>query len=439
MQVSVENTGSLERKMCVKVPEEKIEDEVQNRLQSLSRTTRIQGFRPGKAPLNVVQKHYGSRIRQEVIGEFVQTSFYEAVTQENLRPAGRPIIDPLTSDQGQGLVYTATFEIYPDFNLVPIEELKIEKPVCQVSDEDITQMIEVLRKQKRSLRPVEKAAGEGDILVIDFKGTIDGEVFEGGEATDFRLELGSNNLIEGFEDGLLGARVNEELTLKLSFPNEYHQQELAGKPVEFDVSIKEINEQELPELNDELFIEFGVSEGGLEAFRSEVRRNMEREAEQTIMNKVKNIVLDALFESNKIELPTTLVLNEANRIHQQFKENLISQGINENDIPADDSSAFNEQAEKRVALQLIVADLVRSNDIKVDPAQVRTMIEKVAQSYEDPNEVVNWYYSDQNRLAEVEALALEDEVVKWVLSKAQIKEQILTFDALMNKGQTSTV
>lgn len=436
MQVSVENTGPLERRMRVEVPEEKIANEVENRLQSLSRTTRIQGFRPGKAPFKVVQKRFGTKVRQEVIGEVVQTSFYEALAREKLRPASRPTIDPMDAEQGQGLVYTATFEVYPEVNLAPIEKLKLEKAVCQISDDDIEKMIEVIRKQQCSLQAVKRKAREGDVLIIDFKGSVDGETFAGGEARDFQVELGSKRLIAGFEDGLSGAKAGEELTLNLNFPDEYHKRELAGKPVKFLVAVKAVNEQVLPELDEKLFSSMGVNEGGLDEFKVQVRRNMEREAEMAVANKTRNNILDALYAANKIELPKILINNEAMHLHAQFSASLQMRGINVDNLPVKDTTAFNEQAEKKVTLQLIIADIVKTNQIKTDPATVRNMIEKIAQSYEDPNEVIKWYNSDQNRLAEVEALALEDEVVKWILSRAKVKEQKLTFDALMNKGQT---
>lgn len=436
MQVSVENTGPLERRMRVEVPEEKIANEVENRLQSLSRTTRIHGFRPGKAPFKVVQKRFGTKVRQEVIGEVVQTSFYEALAREKLRPASRPTIDPMDAGQGQGLVYTATFEVYPEINLAPIEKLKLEKAVCQISDDDVEKMIEVIRKQQRSLQAVKRKAREGDVLIIDYKGSVDGEAFAGGEARDFQVELGSKRLIAGFEDGLSGAKAGEELTLNLNFPDEYHKRELAGKPVKFLVAVKAVNEQVLPELDEKLFSSMGVNEGGLDEFKVQVRRNMEREAEMAVANKTRNNILDALYAANKIELPKTLINNEAMHLHEQFSASLQMRGINVDNLPVKDTTAFNEQAEKKVTLQLIIADIVKTNQITTDPATVRNMIEKIAQSYEDPNEVIKWYNSDQNRLAEVEALALEDEVVKWILSRAKVKEQKLTFDALMNKGQT---
>jgi trigger factor len=441
MQVSVENTGPLERKVRVEVPEDKIASAVQSRLQSISRTSKIQGFRPGKAPIKVVEKHYGSRVRQEVIGEVVQSSFYEALVQEKLRPASRPTIDPMDAEQGQGLKYTATFEIYPEIRLSPVEELKVEKPVCQVTDKDVEKMIEIIRKQQRTLQPVERAAQKGDVLIIDFEGSMDGKTFEGGTGQDFRIELGSGRLIAGFEEGLTGRKAGEAVTLDLTFPAEYPKEDLAGKPVKFAVTVKTVNEPVLPELNDALFASMGVKEGGLEAFRAEIRRNMEREVEQAVLARSKNKVLDALFAANKIEVPKSLIKQEAQRLNEQFHMGLQMRGINvdhHHDEEAE-TAAFTAQAEKKVTLQLIIADIVRTRQIRVEPARVRQMIETVAQGYEDPAEVVKWYYADQQRLAEVEALALEDEVVAWILSQAEVTEKEMTFDDLMNKGQTESI
>jgi trigger factor len=441
MQVSVENTGPLERKVRVEVPEDKIASAVQSRLQSISRTSKIQGFRPGKAPIKVVEKHYGSRVRQEVIGEVVQSSFYEALVQEKLRPASRPTIDPMDAEQGQGLKYTATFEIYPEIRLSPVEELKVEKPVCQVTDKDVEKMIEIIRKQQRTLQPVERAAQKGDVLIIDFEGSMEGKAFEGGTGQDFRIELGSGRLIAGFEEGLIGRKASEAVTLDLTFPAEYPKENLAGKPVKFAVTVKTVNEPVLPELNAALFASMGVKEGGLEVFRAEIRRNMEREVEQAVLARSKNKVLDALFAANKIEVPKSLIRQEAQRLNEQFHMSLQMRGINvdhHHDEEAE-TAAFTAQAEKKVTLQLIIADIVRTRQIRVEPARVRQMIETVAQGYEDPAEVVKWYYADQQRLAEVEALALEDEVVAWILSQAEVTEKEMTFDDLMNKGQTESI
>lgn len=440
MQVSVENTGPLERKIRVEVPEEKIASEVQNRLQSISRTTRIQGFRPGKAPLKVVAKRFGSKVRKEVIGEVVQSSFYEALAREKLRPASQPAIDPMDDETGNGLVYTATFEIYPEVKLSSVEDLDIEKPVCTVTGEDVDKMIEIIRKQQQTYKPVDRKSRKGDFITIDFKGMIDDKDFEGGEGRDFKLELGSGRLIAGFEEGLTGYRTGDEVTLDLDFPEDYHKRELSGKPVKFTVNIKEVSEAELPELDDGLFASMGVKEGGLEAFKSEVRRNMEREVEQTLLNRAKNAVLDALYAANKIELPNSLIRNEAQRLQQQYHTQMQMRGIDIDKQQQDESGteAFRAQAEKNVALQLIIADIVKSQQIKVEPSQVRSIIENVAQSYDDPNEVINWYYSDRNRLVEVEAIALEDEVVKWLQTRARVTEKKFSFDELMNKGQTES-
>lgn len=438
MQVSVENTGPLERKLRVEVPEEKIASEVKNRLQSLSRTTRIQGFRPGKAPLKVVEKRYGDKVRKEVVGEVVQSSFYEALNKEKLRPASRPEIDPLDDNLGQGVVYTATFEVYPEFTPAPVPDLEIERPVCEVTDADVDKMIEVIRKQQSTLKAVKRAAKKGDVLKIDFHGTIEGEAFDGGEGKDFRIELGSGRFLAGFEEGLIGAKTGQDLTLDLTFPEDYHHEKLAGKPVKFAVTVKEVNEPVLPELDDALFANMGVKEGGLEAFRAEVRRNMEREADQAVLERSKNNVMDALNAANTIELPQALVRNEAENMRNQLRNNLQMQGIDvDRYMPGDEQDeALQKRAERKVTLQLVIADLVKNEDIKVEPSRVREMIEKVAEGYEDPNEVINWYYSDRNRLAEVEALALEDEVVQWILSKAKVTDKKIPFDDLMNKGQT---
>jgi len=436
MQVSVESTGPLEKRLKVEVPEEKIATEVQNRLQSMTKTTRIKGFRQGKVPLKVIQKQYGTRVRQEVIGEVMQNSLYEAITQENLQPATRPELEDFDTEQTEGLVFTAKIEVLPEFTISPVEELKIEKPVCNVSDDDVDKMIEIVRKQHRKPEAVEREAVEDDSLVIDFIGRIDGEAFEGGTAKDFSLELGAKRFIEGFEDGLIGARAGDKRILKLKFPDEYGNKALAGKETEFEVDVKTVNELVLPELDSELFATLGVTEGGLEEFRAEVSKNMERESEQATLTRVKESVMEKLFQANKMDLPASLVANEVTQLKTQYMSTLQQQGLSESDIPMGDESMFKEQAEKRVTLQLLVADIIKTNGIKVDPAKVRAKIEKAAVGYEDTSEVINWYYSDKNRLAEVEALALEEEVINWIMEKAQVIETELAFDALINKGQT---
>ncbi len=438
MQVSVESTGPLEKRLKVEVPEEKIAAEVQNRLQSMTKTTRIKGFRQGRAPLKIIQKQYGPKIRQEVIGEVMQNSLYEAIAQEKLQPATRPELEDFDVEQTEGLVFTAKIEVLPEISISPIEKLKIDKPICNVSDDDVDKMIEIMRKQHRKPEVVEREAVEDDSLVIDFIGRINGEEFEGGTAKDFNLELGTKKFIEGFEDGLIGARAGDKRVLKLKFPEKYGNRELAGKDTEFEVDVKVVNELILPELDSELFATLGVKDGGLEEFRVEVRKNMERESEQVTLTKVKESVMDRLYQANKMDLPATLVASEVTQLQTQYRTTLQQQGLSESDIPTGDVSMFNEQAKKRVTLQLLVANIIKLNEIKVDPAKVRAMIEKAAVGYEDTSEVINWYYSDKDRLSDIEALVLEEEVVNWIMQKAQVNETELAFDALINKRQTET-
>ncbi len=437
MQVSVENISGLERKVHVELPEDKISSEVSNRLQNMTKTTKIQGFRPGKVPLKIIQGRYGEQVRKEVVGELVQSSLYEAISQESLNPAGQPRIDELNDEAGKDLAYTAIFEIYPDVSLKPMAEIKLEKPVCDVSEDDVSAMIEMLRQQRRELKPVERAAKKGDIVNINFEGFIDGESFEGGKAENHDLELGSKGFIEGFEDGLVGKSAGEDVSLDLKFPDDYGKEELKGKETEFKVKVNLVNETVLPEINASFMEQFGVKDGKEETFHTEIRRNMEREVELTLRRQLKDTAFEALRQANEVELPKSLVANEQHRVKHELENNLKQQGLDGGAIASADDSVFTEQAEKRVSLQLIVGEIIKQNELKADPAKVRKMIEQAAAGYEDPNAVVNWYYSDQKNLAEVEALALEEGVIDWILEHADVSDKACTFDEIMNKGQTA--
>ena len=438
MQVSVENTGSLERKVRVEVPEDQVNTEVSNRLQRLMKTTKVQGFRPGKVPLKVIQGRYGVQVRKEVVGEMVQSTLFEALNKENLKPAGPPQIDDIADETGKSLAFTATFEIYPEVTLKPVAEMKLDKPVCTIVDQDISDMIDMLRKQRRELKPVERSAQNNDVVNINFEGFMDGEAFEGGKAENYQLELGSKSFIEGFEDGLIGKSAGEETTLNLNFPEDYGNEKLKGKPVEFKVKINTVNEPVLPEIDATFMEAFGVKDGNEETFRNEIKRNMNREAELTIRRKIKNTVFDALHEANTIELPQALVTKEQGRVRQELEANFRQQGMDAGTLAKADPALFNDQAKKRVSLQLIIGEIIKQNELKADPAKVREMIEQAASGYEDPNAVINWYYSDQKNLSEVEALALEDVVIDWVLAHATVTEKACSFDEVMNKGQTAT-
>ena len=436
MQVSLEATGKLERELTIEVPEERISSEVDSRLEKLSKTTRIKGFRPGKVPFKVIRQRYGKQVRQEVVGEVVQSTFYEAIQQENLQPAGTPRIDPLDDRQGKGLSYTARFEVMPELELKPVGELDVEKVVCEVDDDDVDRMIEVLRQQRRELKEVDRAAQAGDTVEIDFQGSIDGEAFEGGSGEGVQLEIGSGRFIEGFEDGLKGSKAGDGVTLDLVFPEDYQNGDLAGKPVQFKVSVRKVQEPVLPELNDEFFAQFGVSEGGEEAFRKELRNHMEKEVSTTVRNRRRDAIMDALYNANDIEIPHSLIHEECHRMQQQFEQQLKAYGIADQEQIPKDHSMFEDQARKRVATQLILMEIIRSQAFKADADKVRSMIEKNAENYEDPSAVINWYYSDKQRLSEIEGAVLEDQVIEWVNENARVKEVKVSFDELMNKGQT---
>jgi trigger factor len=437
MQVSVENISSLERKIKVELSEVQINTEVSNRLVNMTKTTKIQGFRPGKVPLKVITGRYGAQVRKEVVGQLVEKSLYEAIDQEKLKPAGLPKIDELNDEEGKDLAYTAVFEVYPEVTLKPMTDIKVEKIACDVSDDDVAKMIDMLRKQRRELKPVERASKDGDSVNINFEGFIDGEAFEGGKAENYDLELGAKSFIEGFEEGLIGKSAGDEVTLDLKFPDDYGKEELKGKQTEFKVKVNLVNEFVLPELNEEFMQQFGVKDGKEETLNAEIRRNMEREVELVARRELKEKVFESLREENEVELPKSLIENEQHRVKHEMQERLKQQGLDSAAIGEADESLFVDQAEKRVALQLIVGEIIKQNELKPAPEKVRQMIEQAAAGYEDPDAVINWYYSDQKNLAEVESLALEDSVVDWVLENATVSDKACTFDEIMNKGQTA--
>lgn len=439
MQVSVETGGALERSLTVQVPEERIAAEVEKRLQSMTKTTRVKGFRPGKAPLRVIRQRFGPQVRQEVLDKVLQTSFYEAVTQEKLRPAGAPRIAPLAADSGQGLSYTARFEVLPEVKLNPVEQLSIEKLVCEISDDDVSAMIEKLRQQRAELQPVERAAQKGDWVNLDYKGAAADEAAASLEAKGALLELGSGRFPGAFEDQLVGAGVGDSLALNLDIPEDYGREELAGKTVALEVKVNSVSAPVLPELNEAFFKDFGVADGDMAVFRGEIRKHVEREAELAKRACLRDSVMDALREANQVELPKVLVDAEIHRIRHELAGNLKMRGLPEKQIDATVERAapqFEETARRRVALRLLTAELIRAQDLKPAPEKVREIIERNAQNYEDSSSMINWYYSDKERLAEIEALALEDEVIAWVASRGKVKELRLSFDELMNKRQT---
>lgn len=434
MQVSVEVLNGLERRVTIGVPAESIEAEISKRLQQLARSQRLPGFRPGKLPMNVVNQRWGDAVRREVWGDTMQRSFYEAVMKEKLNPAGNPRIEPKTLEAGKDVEFVATFEVYPEFTVAGLEQISVEKPTADVTDADVETMLETLRKQRASWAVVERAAQEGDQVTIDFVGTVDGVAFEGGSANGVKVVLGSNSMIPGFEEGLVGAKAGGSVELNVTFPDDYGNADLAGKAAVFKVNVTSISEQQLPALDDAFVALFGLSSGGVAALKVEVRKNMERELRQVIKNKIKAQVMDGLVKENSISLPTALVDQEIERLRQQANREL-GMATRKKDLPELPASLFADQAKRRVSLGLIVGEVIRANQIEADGNRVRAAVEDIASAYETPSEVVNWYYSNKRELAQMEALVLEDQVVDFVLAKAQVVEKAVSFDELMNKRQ----
>ena len=433
MQVSVENTSALERRMTIGVPAERIEAEVNKRLQQTARNAKIPGFRPGKVPMSVIRQRYEADARQEALGNVIQASFYEAVVEQKLNPAGAPAVEPKVFEKGKDLEYIATFEVFPEFEVGAFDSIEVERLSADVADSDLDNMLEVLRKQNVRYEQVERAAQTEDQLNIDFVGKIEGEEFSGGSASGTQLVLGSGRMIPGFEDGLVGAMAGEEKVLNLNFPEDYQNLELAGKAAEFTITVNSVSEAKLPELNEAFFGQFGIKETGLDGFRAEVRKNMERELRQAIKAKIKNQVMDGLVSTNPIEVPKALLDNEVDRLRvqavQQFGGN-----IKPDQLPAE---LFTEQAKRRVVLGLIVAEVVKQNELKPDEARVRELIQEMASAYQEPEQVVSWYYKNDEQLNEVRSVVLEEQVVDTVLQKAKVTDKAVSYEEAVKPAEAA--
>lgn len=436
MQVSIETTSGLERRMTVGVPAERVESEVNSRLQRAAKTVRLNGFRPGKVPMKVVRQRFGEGVRQEVLGEVMSQSFYEAVQQENVKPAGRPSIEPKQLDAGKDVEFVATFEVFPEIEARDCSGIEVERPVAEVTDADVDKMIEIFRKQRGSWEVVERVAADGDQVNIDFEGSRDGEAFEGGSAKGSDLILGSGRMIPGFEDGLVGAKAGEEKVLSLTFPEDYHKEDLRGAAVEFKVTVNSVKEQKLAELDDDFFAAYGVSEEGEEAFRKEVRQNMERELKSATKNRVKNQVMDGLLAVHEgLQIPKALVAEEIQSLRQQSVQQFggLPKDLDLSQLLPDEM--FQEQAERRVRLGLLLQALVANQDMKVDPERVRSTIEELASTYEDPEEVVNYYYGNRQQLQAIESLVMEDQMVDQLLDQAKVSDKPCSYEDVLAAQQ----
>jgi trigger factor len=430
MQVSVEKTSELSRKMTVSVPEEVVQEKMASRLKSLARSVKIDGFRPGKVPQHVVEKMYGDRVRGEITGDLIQSTYFEALQDQNLRPAGHPHIHP--SNETEGFKYTAEFEVYPEISLEGVEKIEVSRPVATVQDADVDDMIEKLRAQKKTWTAVERESREHDRVTISFSGSSDGENFTNGKVENYPVEIGAKQMIPGFEENLIGLKAGDNKTFEVSFPEEYGNEKLAGKAAEFEVEVATVEEPVLPEIDEAFIKAYGVEEGTMDSFRADIKNNMERELEQALRGKLKNAVMDSLYEKVQITVPNTLVDEEIENMMKPYIETAKRQKMKLEDmkLPRD---AFEEQARRRVALGLILGEIIHKNEIKVDSNKVRSTIEDMAKSYERPEDVVNWYYSDESRLNDVQQMVLEDQTVEWLVAKAKVSEEKVNFNDVMGK------
>ena len=427
MEVSIENTGGLSRRMTVQVPAERVDQEVESRLKSMSHTVRLDGFRPGKVPTKVLEQKYGKQVRLEVVDQVINATLQDAMTQEGLRPAGLPDVEPVESHAGQALEFVATFEIFPELTNSISYGFSVVRPLVEIADNDVQEMLENLRKQRATWNEVERTAVIDDQVTIDFEGTVEGNAFAGNKAEKMPIVLGSNSMIAGFEEQLVDVSAGEEKTLDITFPDDYPSAEVAGKASSFIVKVHAVSERVLPEIDEDFARAFGVADGGVQALTEEITGNMERELKGLIKSKMKSQVFDGLLTQNPVEVPTSLVESEVKEL--QLQEG--NKGL--------DAAALRARAEKRVKLGVIVSEIARQNQIQLDPDRVRELVETIAASYEKPEEVVQWYYGNQEMLSGVQSAVIEEQVVEWVVehSGVDVKDQKTTFPALVEEAKQS--
>ena len=434
MQVSVETTNGLERKITVVIEEERLSSVIDGRLQDMTKTVKVKGFRTGKVPLKIVKQQYAQQVRQEVVGDVLQSTLYEAIGQEKLNPAGQPRVDSIKSDPGQGMEYTALFEVYPEVKLGDLSKETVEKPVAELTDADVEEMLETVRAQHKEWVSADRAAKEGDQLNINFKGMIDGEVFPGGEANDMPIELGSGRMIKGFEEGLVGAKAGDDVTLSVTFPDDYHAKELAGKPAQFDTHVNKVEEAKLPELDDDFAKKLGIKDASVENMHKEIKTSMQQELDTRLNTQLKSSVMDALINAHDFDVPKPLIEDESEAIKNNMLENLKQQGMQDQGMQID-ASMFADQAIRRVKLGLIMSEIVKSEKIEADEDRVKKKVEEIAAPYEQPQQVIDWYMGDKQRLAEVRALVTEEQIVDWAMEKAKVVDKSITFKDVMNSEQ----
>ena len=430
MQVSVESGEGLERRLLVDLPADRVNAEMDKKLKDLARHVRLDGFRPGKVPMRTIKQRFGEQVRQETYGNLIQETLYEAASQEKLMPAGEPKVELRDAAEEGGLGYTAIFEVLPEVKMGDLAGQSLTKPVAEVTEADIDDMIEKLRKQRTVWNDVERGAGDGDTVHMDFKGMVDGEVFEGGSAENVPLILGSGSMIEGFESGLLGAKAGDERSLDVTFPADYRAENLAGKPATFEVKVLKVAEPQLPEVDEDFVKAFGVEDGTLEGLRTDIEKNMKHELKQKLDSIVKERAMDVLVAANPMDIPNAMVNQEAERMKQQMVQDMQQRGQGSGiDLPA---GMFEEQARRRVHLGLVISEIMSEQQLEADEEKVRTTIAEFAESYENPQEVIDYYLQDRQARSSIENVVLENEVVDWVLTQVQVNEESKAFSEVMD-------
>jgi trigger factor len=436
MAVNVETLEKLERKMTLTLPVTVIQSEVDSRLKKIARTVKMDGFRPGKVPMNVVAQRYGYSVHYEVMNDKVGEAFATAANEAKLRVAGMPKISEKEGAPEGELAFDAIFEVYPDVKIGDLAEAEVEKITADVTDSAIDKTLDILRKQRRTFaqRAQDAAAQDGDRVTVDFEGKIEGETFQGGKAEDFQFLVGEGQMLKEFEDAVRGMKSGESKTFPLAFPADYHGKDVAGKQADFLVTIKKIEAAHLPEINEALAKSLGIADASVEGLRADIKKNLEREVKFRLLARNKQAVMDALVAKSELDLPNSSVQSEVDRMIEGARADLKQRGIKDADKAPIPDEVFRPQAERRVRLGLVVAELVRSNDLNAKPAQIKAHVDELAASYEKPADVVRWYYSDNQRLAEVEAIVIENNVTDFVLSKAKITDKNISFDELMGQN-----
>lgn len=432
MQVSVETTQGLGRRITMTIAADSIETAVKSELVNMAKKVRIDGFRKGKVPMTVVAQRYGASVRQDVLGELMSRNFIDAIIQEKINPAGAPQYIPGEYKLGEDFTYSVEFEVYPEVELQGLEAIEVEKPVVEVTDEDVDTMLDTLRKQQATWKDSDAAATAEDRVTIDFTGSVDGEVFEGGKATDFVLAMGQGRMIPGFEDGVVGHRTGEEFVVEVTFPQDYHAENLKGKAAKFDIVLKKVEERELPEFTEEFIKRFGVEDGSIAGLRTEVRKNMERELKGAVRNRIKSQTIDGLVDANNIDVPAALIDGEIDVLRRQAAQRF---GGNENQALELPRELFEEQAKRRVVVGLLLGEVIRTHELKADESRVNALIEDMASAYEDPKEVIEFYSKNKELMDNMRNVALEEQAVEALLEKAKVTEVATNFSALMNQPQ----